>query len=315
MIAVNVFSVAAPARAPVTNRLAIALTLVAAVATAHVTHAQSPASATSAEHLPHPLAQRLGHGDALYLGEGGTQFFAIATDSETATAQGGVILIPDASTHPNWPRVIRPLRTGLPAHGWTTLAIEMPPLTGLNDLQPLQPEIDARMNAAIAHLHSSGINNIALVGHGIGASAALSYLLRAPRERNAQALVAIGIRLTETHPEHPYTIDLLEGMTVPILDIYGSRDMDAVLQTTAARRLAAKTAATTAERERSVEFFKQATIAQTPYAKRQGNIIYRQQRVEGADHDFSGMSDVLVKRVAGWLARHATGVTLIPAAK
>ena len=281
-----------------------------AAATGILTTLLAQVAAAQTASPPHPLEYHLNSGTAIRLGDGEAQFFAILTNSETGIPQGGVVLIPDTDNHPDWPRVIRPLRTGLPAYGWTTISIETQAIAGLDTLHPIQSTMDTRINLAIDHLRNLGINNIAVLGHGTGASIALKFAADASQHA-PNAFIGVGVLLTHPPSEHPYSVDLLKGSTVPVLDIYGSRDLDPVLRTASARRLAAKTGETTARPEDTVEFFKQATIAQSPQAKRHGHIVYRQQRIEGADHDFSGMSATLVKRIAGWLSRHAEGAALV----
>jgi hypothetical protein len=43
-----------------------------------------------------------------------------------AEPTGAVILLPDEHSHPDWPRDLHPLRTGLARHGWDTLSVALP---------------------------------------------------------------------------------------------------------------------------------------------------------------------------------------------
>ncbi len=70
----------------------------------------------------------------------------------------------------------------------------------------------------------------------------------------------------------------LESINIPVLDIYGSRDMLEVKREADDRRLA---------------------------SRKNGNKLYRQMVIEGADHYFSAVFDVLLKRIQGWLAKVA----------
>lgn len=47
--------------------------------------------------------------------------------AEQKTALGSVLILPDQSTHPDWPEHTRILREGLAQQGWDTLAIYLPP--------------------------------------------------------------------------------------------------------------------------------------------------------------------------------------------
>jgi len=107
---------------------------------------------------------------------------------------------------------------------------------------------------------------------------------RRKKKQKVIALVAIGL--------HDYafvkpTIDLLgliEKSKIPVLDIYGSRDFKKVISQAPDRRLA---------------------------AKKGNNRQYVQIEIEGADHYFNKMENVLVKRIRGWLDKAAPGVSIM----
>jgi pimeloyl-ACP methyl ester carboxylesterase len=69
----------------------------------------------------------------------------------------------------------------------------------------------------------------------------------------------------------------LEKITLPVLDLYGSRDLDSVLMSSDTRARA---------------------------AHKSGNPDYRQLAIEGGDHFYVGVEDELVRRVYGWLKNH-----------
>ena len=88
------------------------------------------------------------------------------------------------------------------------------------------------------------------------------------------ALVALSL---QDYPFVKPTIDILgliEKSKIPILDIYGSDDYRDVINQAPDRRLA---------------------------AKKGNNIEYEQIEIEGADHYFNGMEDLLIKHILGWL--------------
>ena len=66
----------------------------------------------------------------------------------------------------------------------------------------------------------------------------------------------------------------LTTIKVPVMDIFGALDLDAVIET--------------ADKKLEV-------------ARKAGNKNYTQIKVEGADHFFNGKQDVLVKRIHGWI--------------
>lgn len=225
-------------------------------------------------------------GDAEWLKAGGREFLAIYAEQTGREAKGAVILLHGIGVHPDWPDVIHPLRVELPEHGWSTLSLQMPVLpndAGIKDYPPLFDEVPARIDAGVAFLRARGIRNIVLVGHSLGALMGAYYLSRggAPAIR---AFVAIGIGGYGKDPRTD-TPALLEKIRIPVLDLFGGRDLEHVRRTAKAR---------------------------TAAARRADNRGYRQVVVEGADHFFRGLEDDLVKRVWGWLERSAPG-TEIPA--
>jgi pimeloyl-ACP methyl ester carboxylesterase len=206
---------------------------------------------------------------------GDSDFLAIDTPSKTGETRGGVILLHGRGAHPDWPDVIRPLRVGLPAAGWRTLAIQLP--VAAADAPDaawdvLVAEAGPRIAAAVAALRQEQPRQpVALVGHGLGARMAVEYLASAPAGA-VQAFVAVGLPAGIRNA--PATVDALAKAPLPILDLYGSRDLEPV-RGGAADRLQA--------------------------ARRAGNAAYRQAEVAGADHQFSGMGNALLARVRAWL--------------
>ncbi|MDY6980126.1 MAG: DUF3530 family protein [Pseudomonadota bacterium] len=219
-------------------------------------------------------------GEALWLEPGDEQVLALVTEQTTEEAKGGAIVVHGIGAHPNWPEVIHPLRSRLPDHGWTTLSIQMPILENqadARDYEPLFEEVTPRFNAAIDHLRERGIENIVILAHSMGAAMSTHYLASNP-DHPIRAFVGIGMNQSDIDSMDNATN--LEKITIPVLDLYGSQDLDGVMA--------------------SVK--KRATGA-----ARAGNDNYRQVEIEGADHFFNGRADTLVKRVYSWIDRHAPG--------
>ncbi len=99
-------------------------------------------------------------------------------------------------------------------------------------------------------------------------------------------------------PRSPAT--LIGLISVPLLDIYGQRDLPQVLS--GARRRAA--AARGAEGGLSSDQYLSTQRVRTPGNDNSRRITYRQFAMPGADHPFSAHSEALVRRVHGWLKRH-----------
>ena len=214
-------------------------------------------------------------GEAVQLQAGDTQFLGIFTEAGDGPGNRAVILAHGIGVHPDWPEIINPLRSDLPDHGWSTLSIQMPVLANdaaLKDYAPLFDEVAPRIDAAIQFLHERGNRTIVLIGHSLGAAMAASYL-GASEKPGVQGFVAIGLSVIELDDRMNSAL-ALEKIRIPVLDLYGSRDLETVLRSAKSRAAAARSA---------------------------GNSNYRPLEIEGADHFFVGMEDTLNRRVYGWL--------------
>lgn len=214
-------------------------------------------------------------GKAVELKAGETAFLGVFAEASEGPGDSAVILLHGMGVHPDWPEVIHPLRSQLPEQGWATLSIQMPVLANdatLADYEPLFAEVGPRIDAAVAYLQGKNYRTQVLIGHSLGASMAATYLAGGG-QKNIKGLVAIGLAVLEQSDKMNSGI-ALEKISLPVLDLYGTRDLDLVLSTAKARAKAARTA---------------------------GNPAYRQIQIEGADHFFLGMDDTLNRRVYGWL--------------
>ncbi|HSH28480.1 MAG TPA: alpha/beta fold hydrolase [Thiohalobacter sp.] len=223
-----------------------------------------------------PIVDRLIDGEALWLGPDDAQFLAIHTPDLTGTPKGGVVLVHGMGAHPDWQEVIRPLRVRLPEHGWATLSVQMPTLpddAAAADYAPLVAEAAPRLRGALDWLQGRSDRPVFIVAHSLGAIMATAAL-SGDTGLEADGLVLIGMGGSAEDP-HLNGAAHLERITLPVLDLFGSRDLDSVLAGREARARA---------------------------ARRAGNDAYRQVEVTGADHYFTGLEAVLVRRVRGWLA-------------
>ncbi|VAW78539.1 hypothetical protein MNBD_GAMMA15-596 [hydrothermal vent metagenome] len=221
------------------------------------------------------ITDSLMDGEVHQLEAAGTSFLSIFTKASGRSTGRAVIIAHGMGVHPNWADVIQPLRVGLTEHGWSTLSIQMPILPNdadLKDYIPLFDEATVRIDAAVAMLRKRGNHTIILIGHSLGATMTAWHLAN-KKKPDVQGAVFIGIGSSEID-EKTNGVLSISKMGLPILDIYGSRDLNGVLSSVDARRSA---------------------------AIRAGNKSYRQIEVEGADHFFTGMQDVLVRRIYGWL--------------
>ncbi len=255
------------------------------------------------------LEKGLTSGKALWLDGGKAKFFAVYDPDQSGQPKGGVIILHDANSHPDKPEVIQPLRHGLPAHGWASITIQLPYLSSIGDYTNKQTIINQRINSTVKYMQSVGIGNIVLLGHGTGAMAATAYL-STQQKSSIQAFIAISLGMLDKNRKPESIPQQLEKITVPILDIYGSNDLDHVTSTAMSRALAAKISSDAVASSKYIDSYNRSAIAKSSTQNYQGYISYRQIVIEGASHDYSGSEHQLTKRIAGWLERHAKGVTV-----
>jgi pimeloyl-ACP methyl ester carboxylesterase len=226
-------------------------------------------------------------GKGLTLKAGDVDFYAIHTEVMAPALKGAVILLHDREAHPNWPDVIRPLRTGLADRGWETLSLQMP-LAGIDSdwqmYEQVIPEANPRIAAAVEFLKQRKIRNIVLLGHSLGGRMAVHYLADAKPPKEINALVIIGMAL-EPEESPVKTREALAKVEMPVLDLFGSRDLDAVLNSAKHRRAAGR-------------------MAKNP--------AYRQVQMTGADHFFHRLESALVARVYAWIGKAADPAKIPP---
>jgi pimeloyl-ACP methyl ester carboxylesterase len=202
-------------------------------------------------------------GDPVYLPlKSGRKFLAIYAPGAQSTT--GVIVVHGVGVNPDW-GLINPLRSQLPDRGYSTLAVQMPVLAAdakADRYPPLFPEAAERLAAAVAFLRDKGMKKIAIVSHSMG-SRMTNYFLNHAGDTRIDAWVAIGLSGDFTEPA---------SLKAPVLDLYGEKDLPAVLEY-ADRRAAAL---------RNIRGSGQIQVA-------------------GADHFFNGMEDELVRRVRQFL--------------
>lgn len=226
--------------------------------------------------LANQIADYIFDGDVVYLDADGHRFLSILMEAETPRTRGAVILMHGRGLHPNWNRVIHPLRTGLPGHGWHTLSIQMPVLGNQStfyDYLDILPESFPRIQAAIDYLKKRDIERIVLLAHSCSVHMSIAWLHKKPHP-NVIGYVGVGMGSTDKGQPMPEPFPL-QDLDIPILDIRGELDYPAV-HGNAPRRW--------------------QRIQQT------GQERSRQRVVPGADHYFTDRGDVLLKEVADWLS-------------
>lgn len=214
-------------------------------------------------------------GDEAWLNDGkGHEFLGILTEGDGDSGRA-VILMHGIGVHPNWPDVIYPLREALLEAEITSLSIQMPILANeaeAIEYAPLFEEVPSRIDAAIGYLSEAGYRDIALVAHSMGASMLSYYLSRNPDSKVGSAVV---IGMGQGHA-FPGNIEALEKADLPLMDLYGSEDLDDVLSSAASRMAAGN----------------------------KGGGSFTQVKVDGANHFFQGHEAELQQQVLDWLGQH-----------
>jgi len=212
-------------------------------------------------------------GEAEWLDLGKHKALAIYTESAADITRGGVIVIHGSGVHPNWQEVVYPLRTKLAESGWATLSIQMPVLDNEAEYQeyaPLFDEVAPRIDAAIKNLQAKGIKKISIVAHSLG-SAMSAYYLSNNKNSSIRSFVAIGMP-GPRNDKRMDTVLALQNINIPVLDLYGEKDLDYVLDSSQMRKQAGSK-----------------------------NKNYSQQVVTGANHFFVDKDAELLNSVNKWL--------------
>jgi pimeloyl-ACP methyl ester carboxylesterase len=204
-------------------------------------------------------------GDPLHLElKSGRRFLAIFASGPGAAA--GVVLVHGLGVHPDW-GLINPLRSQLAEQGYATLSVQMPVLMAemrADAYPPLFPEAAERIAAAVAFLRGKGFRRVAIVSHSLG-SRMTNHFLTHGGAAQVDAWVSIGLSGEFQQPE---------AFKAPVLDLYGEKDLPAVLK--AAER-----------RAQAIRPLRGSAQVQVP----------------GADHFFNGAENELTRQVRLFLDR------------
>lgn len=221
------------------------------------------------------IVDALIEGEAVQLHAGEQEFLGIYTEAKDPHSKYGAIILHGIGVHPDWQQVVYPLRTRLPALGWHTLSLQMPVLPNDakgSDYAPLMVEVAPRLDSGIAFLRAKGIENIVIVGHSLGATMGSYYL--STGDRDVRGFIAIGMPAGIPQSDI-LNAEMVAGIKVPLLDLYGSKESADVL---AAVPLRAEVKGTGAGGS------------------------YKSEKIEGASHFFDGREDALVSAVKDWLS-------------
>ena len=215
-------------------------------------------------------------GEPVWLKTRQIKFLALYAPPAQASERG-VILIHGRGVHPAW-GFIDNLRSDIADAGFHTLSLQMPILAAdapFGAYGKTFPEAFERVEAGIKHLKQKGVSRVLLLGHSSGAMTAVAYAAKYP-QAPVSGIVAIGLSTFANGPDTMQPAIMLKSVRVPVLDLYGSKDLHEVLSYNAARLGAAQAA---------------------------GNKGYSAVRVPDADHFFTDKYDALKKQTLDWLSR------------
>ncbi|MEB8431598.1 DUF3530 family protein [Cocleimonas sp. KMM 6892] len=221
------------------------------------------------------ISDSLFDGEAIELNDGSNDFLAIDTRADEPS-DVAVIVIHGIGIHPDWETVVKPLRVELAEKGWNTLSLQMPVLANdadSEDYEPLMKEVPARIDAGIRYLAKEGAKKVVIVAHSLGARMANYYLSHKKVYKEAHTetpiIAYIGIGMNTDNEQ------FLKNIKIPVLDLYGEKDLEGVLSSTETRKQAASQ-----------------------------NKGYKQQKIAGANHFFEGHDDDLVNAVVTELQKY-----------
>lgn len=279
------------------------------------------------------LADALPSDQVLWWTEPQGQVLALYNTAITAEPVGAVLIIQDQDLHANRPQRLAQLRLALPEHGWSALMVTLPlptrlpvparepvavvsevaadsakkddaqerpeteevfdDATGqvasvdeLNQAPAVDPEAvkentlpasqvaDSRLAMAVQFLHDQGQFNLVLLAEGAGAVRATRLLAQMNHDGfRAVTLLDARNRLLGEQGDLAQTISML---SVPVLDLYEGQHLADVVEVEARRNA----------------------------AKRAGLATFQQLKLP----DYGPNQQVLIKRVRGFLDKHAKGV-------
>lgn len=214
-------------------------------------------------------------GKVTWLNANGKRFLTLYTETEAVESVGTVILLHPQDGHPNQRKIIKPLRTYLPKHKWASLSLQMPVLGAgakNNEYYLLFDEAKNRIKAAVDFLEAAEVENIVLVGYGLGGAMATYFLSENITDSKVKALVTISLPVPDSTQKNVQIIKFLSKIEQPFLDIFAELDSQEVKDSARQRRMAAK-----------------------------ANPLYRQFMVKGEGHTFQHDEGLLVKRVYSWI--------------
>jgi len=222
------------------------------------------------------IKSSLSMGKIVWLQAENKQFLSLYTRSDKKS-RGAVILLHPMGGHPGQKRLINPLRTFLPLHNWATLSMQMPVLgIGAKEKEyfPLFKDAENRIQTGVDYLIDAGMENIMIVGYGLGSMMALYYINSKEDASGVSALVTISLSVPKSDKKQGQVLDFISKIEHPFFDIFAEFDLPEVVNNARERRLSAK-----------------------------ANLAYKQLIIKGERHIFRNSETLVVKRIYSWINR------------
>ncbi len=226
------------------------------------------------EELAREVAAKVRDGVIEWMTVGSDRFPVIVREAARENAVGVVLIVPEPGAHADWPDVVRPLRLGLPAQGWQTVSLQMPRAGSDGDyVDPARA--GARLGFALERLLAGDVTRIVVLAQGRAYRMVVTHLaetLAKPPQR-VQGLVLVS---PDPGPLAPGAPDPLVDTAMPLLELAGSEDRPVV----------------------------QGLLREHARRAARGQLSARRAVViDGAGGDYRAQSELLVRRVRGWLSR------------
>lgn len=222
----------------------------------------------------------------------GQQIDAAYLEQTVGVRHGAIVLFHDQGAQFESLGVITPLRHQLPDYGWSTLTVSLElslppnvmlsstldgveagetgansddePVNGATNTLPPVPN-SQRIEATLALLKAKGIERVLFLGHGQGGKIAIDML--ASKTLPIAGLILVGVPDIERN-------DVFLALDIPILDVYGSQDLEGVAKAVKQRKATLK-----------------SSLASD----------YTIREIMGANHEYYGLEAMLQTTVRSWL--------------
>lgn len=218
-------------------------------------------------------------GDVAMLEVDGHEIFSIYTETDAGGDENrknrAIIVIHGLGAHPDWEQIVQPVRVEMTQLGWNTLSVQMPVLAngiGGEEYAALFDDVAPRIEAAIKFLKANAMQEIVLVSHSMGSAMSAYYLSKNPNSAISR-FVAVGLNGRQGNTKMN-GLNSIKSINIPMLDLYGSDDLPAVL-------LSAKSRAKAGAHNKSFE----------------------QKMVKDANHFFDGKNEQLLSLIDTFLEK------------